>query len=114
MDMGDFILFHEIGHSLLNIILSSFIQNNRATHCDVCDAVVCFIHSIISSIVPDSRVGRLIVNSILVIIDIVEFEVFLVVAFWLNVHSIASLIVFHIGAPLRFLVIQLVSLEHIA
>ena len=89
-------------------------QNNRATHCDVCDAVVCFIHSIISSIVPDSRVGRLVVNSILVIIDIVEFEVFLVVAFWLNVHSIASLIVFHIGAPLRFLVIQLVSLEHIA
>ena len=80
----------------------------------VCDAVVCFIHSIISSIVPDSRVGRLVVNSILVIIDIVEFEVFLVVAFWLNVHSIASLIVFHIGAPLRFLVIQLVSLEHIA
>ena len=87
-------------------------QNNRATHCDVCDAVVCFIHSIISSVVPDSGVGRLVVHPIFVVIDVVEFEVFLIVALWLNVHNIASLIVYHIGAPFPILVKHYVSLEH--
>lgn len=64
-----------------------------------CNAAVCFIHSIISSVVPDSGVGRLVVHPIFVVIDVVEFEVFLIVALWLNVHNIASLIVYHIGAP---------------
>ena len=77
-----------------------------------CNAVVCFIHSIISSVVPDSGVGRLVVHPIFVVIDVVEFEVFLIVALWLNVHNIASLIVYHIGAPFPILVKHYVSLEH--